>query len=393
MPNKLRIILLKNQRKGGITIKTKLIILFLIIILSPNLVSAEETKNNISEETNISEELKEITTEVEIRYKWYKEIIEGDYYPLKEKNEDYIIDAEKMKFGTLTDWNEKYCNLSNQYYMKEYDFVNIYQKVDNARFVKLERFTYNDNVKIYYNNKEIDYKITYVDENTIHINLEKEYMVDNLTFYIPNASDYEISLYKDQYLSKAFLSKNIENEDLLIPDETWINSLTYYLKNYTIDTLRETGLTKKIGQTQTCRAQEIYVYKYKITKEYYDDNYHLNVDGYIRDINDYKIFYKEKVITNIVEKPITNIVEITKEKIVKEPKLEYIYIPIENEIKKIDSSEKIDCTPEIKTEIKTELKTIEKEILKVPKKIYVLIAMLLITISLLSIKLIKKYVV
>lgn len=238
----------------------------------------------------------------------------------------------------------------------------------------------------------------YTDSNTVHINLTKECIVDNLTFYITNDNDYKINLYKTNYFSKSFLSKNVENENLLIPDETWINNYTYYLNYKTLDTLRETDLTKKTGTKETCRAKEIYVYKYKIKKEYYDDNYHLNVDGYIKDLNDYKIFYKEKVITNIIEKPITNLVEITKEKIIKEPKIEYIYIPIENKIEKIDSSEKNDtlekteCIPQIKTQIKTELKTVEKEIFKIPKKIYIFITILIITIVVLSLKLSKKYV-
>lgn len=217
-------------------------------------------------------------------------------------------------------------------------------------------------------------------------------MADDLTFYIPNEKDYRITLYKDKYLKTVILSKYIENEDLLIPDKTWIPENTNYVYYYTTETLRETDLTKKIYQAQICRVREIYVYKYKVTKEYYDDNYYLNVDGYIKDINDYKIFYEEKVITNIIEKPITNIVEITKEKIIKEPKIEYIYIPSENEIEKFDSSEKIECTPQIKTEIKTEIKTIEKKIPKVPKKVYIIIAILLLIITLLSIKLRKKYV-
>ena len=230
--------------------------------------------------------------------------------------------------------------------------------------------------------------------DTVHINLKKECIIDNLTFYITNDNDYKINLYKTDYFSKSFLSKNVENESLLIPDETWINNFTYYLKYYTLDTLRETDLTKKTGTKETCRAKEIYVYKYKIKKEYYDDNYHLNVDGYIKDINDYKIFYKEKVITNIIEKPITNLVEITKEKIIKEPKIEYIYIPIENETEKIDSSDKVissektDCIPQIKTE----LKTVEKEIFKVSEKINILIAILIITIVILLVKLKKKNV-
>lgn len=342
----------------------------MIIISLPTIVKAEG--------------LKEITNDLEIRYKWYKEVLKGDYYLLKDKKEGYIVDEDKIKFGPVSDWNEENCNLPNNYYSKELNFKRTYKKVDNVRFVKLEFFNFNNNVKIYHNNEEIDYRIISVDTSTMIINLIKEYMADNLVFYIQDATNYRITLYKDEYLSNVILSKYIENEDLLIPDKTWIHKHTYYINYYTTDILKETDLTKKISQVQICRVREIYAYKYKITKEYYDDNYHLNVDGYIKDKNDYKIFYEEK--------PITNIVEITKEKIVKEPKIEYIYIPSENEIEKFDSSEKIECIPEIKKELKTEIKTIQKEIYKVPKKIYIIITILLLVIILLIIKLCKKYV-
>ena len=60
--------------------KRKIIILFLVIILSINTVNAEEIDE--------FEELKDITNNVEIRYKWYKEKITGDYYPLKDEQSD-----------------------------------------------------------------------------------------------------------------------------------------------------------------------------------------------------------------------------------------------------------------------------------------------------------------
>ena len=174
------------------------------------------------------------------------------------------------------------------------------------------------------------------------------------------------------------------NEELLIPDSTWITDETYYINYYTGETLRETGLTKLKESTQICRYQEIYVYKYKIEREYYDDNYHLHVDGYIKDEKDYQIFYQEN--------PIINTVEITTEKIIKEPKIEYIYIPNENNIEKIDSSKETQCTPKIETKIKKEIQTIEKEIFKIPKKIYLIIAILILTIIILLAKLMRNRV-
>ena len=122
-------------------------------------------------------------------------------------------------------------------------------------------------------------------------------------------------------------------------------------------------------------------------KEYYDDNYYknLNIDGYIKDEKDYKIFYKGKPLT------ITNTIEVIKEKIVKEPQIEYVYIEkeannIEKNTEKKDPSKEMECLPETKIE----KQIIEKEILKIPKKIYFIISILTIIILLLIIKLFKK---
>ena len=155
----------------------------------------------------------------------------------------------------------------------------------------------------------------------------------------------------------------------------------------------ETSLTKKIGQYQICKSTEIVAYKYKIEREYYDDDYHAYVEGYIKDEDDYKLFYKEEPIINTVE--ITK--EITKEKIVKQPQIQYVYLPSKNEIQKLDSSkdkeneitENKECTPQIKTQIKTEIKTIEKEMIKTPKRVYIIIAILILLI-ILQLRKIKK---
>ena len=332
----------------------------------------------------IIEDKKDITTAVEIRYKWYKEKVQGDYYPLQELKEGYISDDSKIKYGPLSNWNESNCNLPGNYYLLERDTVKTYRRVEPIRFVKLENFIYNNNIEIFHNNEKIDFTIVSKDDNTVVLNLIRAYYVDNLTFYIKNESDYKITLYKEKYLNKKNFSKQISNKELLIPDETWITAEATYENYYSGETLRETAFTKFTKSTQICRYQEIYAYKYKIEREYYDDNYHLHVDGYIKDEKDYQILYQED--------PIINTVEITTEKIIKEPKIEYVYIPSENNIEKIDSSKEKQCIPKIETQIKKEIQTIEKEIYKIPKKIYLIITILILIIIILLAKLMRNRV-
>lgn len=365
-------------------IKNKLIILFLIIILSIKPVNAKET--------DTFEDLKDITNNVEIRYRWYKEKITGDYYPLKDFQEGYIVDMNKVKPGYISDWSGYECSLPKNYYFIEYDFQMIYESVKSIRFVEIKGITYDNNIKIYYENELIDYRIVKDEENLIVLNLRKEYRADTLIFYIDTDKEYQITLYVEQYLNEPMLSKTISSKIPFTPDESWKTSTTRYSNHYTTDEYKETTLTKRKSKDQICRSTEILAYKYKVEREYYDENYYTYVEGYIKDELDYKLFYKEAPVVNTIE--ITK--EITKEKIVKQPQIQYIYLPSENEIIKIDSSkdniDKSECTPQIKTEIITEYETIEKYLYKIPKKVYIIITILILLIILLIIKLYKKYV-
>lgn len=342
------------------------------------------------------EELKDITSNVEIRYKWYKEKITGDYYPLKDEQIGYIVDMNKIKPGSVGTWSSYNCGLPQNHYFLEYDFQMTYECVKDIRFVEIKGITYDNNIKIYYQNEPIDYQIVTNKENLIVINLIIKYRPDTLIFYIDTDKEYQITLYTDQYLTTPILTKKISSNVPIIPDETWKTSTTSYEKHYTTDEYKETTLTKRKKKSQICRATEIVAYKYKVEREYYDDNYHTYVEGYIKDETDYKLFYKEEPIINTIE--ITK--EITKEKIVKQPQIQYIYLPSKNEIQKIDSSkniennniEKKECTPQIKTEIKTEFVPVEKYLFKIPKKVYIIITILILVIVLLLIKLYKKYV-
>lgn len=353
-----------------IKIKKILLTLLITIISSVSFVKADEYT--------------EITENVEIRYKWYKEVIEGDYYPLKEELSGYLVDYNNYKYGDYSLWNKENCNLSDDYFSKEYRTFRTYQRIAKIRTVEFKNFIFNDNVKIYFKDNLINYDVISNENNNLKIQLSYDYMCDDLTFYIEDAQNYTIYLYPNKRFENAVLSKTIKNEKFFMPDKTWITENTKYIKydgNYYYEI---TDLTTQIDEYEVCRYREKYVYKYQVKKEYYDDNYYLNVDGYIKDTSDYKIFYKGE--------PITNTIEITKEKIVKEPQIEYIYVPSENEIQKNDSSKekdktiKTNCTPKIKTEI------IEKEIFQIPKKIYIIIALLLLVILFLIIKLSKKYV-
>lgn len=346
----------------------------MIIIIPFNLVKAEEYP--------------EITNDIEIRYKWYKEVITGDYYPQKDIQEGDLIDSKNITYGKSSAWKEEYCDLSPDSYMLQKKVTINYRRVNNVRYVILENYSFNGeinkNIQIYQDNKLINYDVISNGANKLKIDLKKLYMCQTLVFFIHSNSKYKITLYADVNLTKEVVAKEIQDEKILIPDKTWITPKTVFTTEITSKEYVSSDLFLETSRTYKCSYKEKYIYKYEIQREYYDDNYHLNVDGYIKDAEDYKIYYKET--------PITNIIEITKEKIVKQPQIEYIYIPSENNIQETDSSKIKECPTQIKTQIKTKIETVEKETFKVPKIIYLIIIILILIIIFLSTKLYKKYV-
>lgn len=363
---------MKNQERSD-TIK-KFLVIILLLILSINSVYATEYS--------------EITSDTEIRYKWYKEVQVGNYYPLKDIISEDKIDKTKIILGDYSVWKDKYCNLSSTYYEVSKRIMYKYKKVESIRYILLENFNYDNNIKIYHEAKEIDFKIINNEENTIKIDLKQSFLAEKLLFYIVNAEDYKIGLYAYENFEKEVISKKIENETIIIPDKDWIHKNSSFVEEYTSKEYQDSDLTTRLKKYYECRYREKYVYKYEIEREYYDDNYYLNLEGYIKDTSDYKVYYKGE--------PITNIIEITKEKIIKEPQIEYIYIKNgeqqidgtnDNKIQETDSSKEKKCEPEIKKEV------VEKEILKIPKVTYIVILILITIIIFLNIKLYKKYVV
>lgn len=233
-------------------------------------------------------------------------------------------------------------------------------------------------IKIYYDKQELNYSVINKENNKIKINLKSPKSTDQLMFFVDD-NEYKIGLYQDSGFRKTILSKDIKNEKVIIPDDNWI--ITNLVELTTEEKMEENSLVKLLDEKTECSYKEKYVYKYDIIREYYDDDYHLNVDGYIKDINNYKVFYKGE--------PVTNVIEITNQKIIEVPKTEYVYI--EKEIHNQDSSNKINKKNVVtRTIIKNQI--IEKMVSKIPKSVYIVTTLLLIIIIFLIFKTIKKNV-
>lgn len=330
-------------------------------------------------ETVEANELIEVTDDIEIRYRWYKEIITGEYIPLKDIKENDLYDQKNIKYSNQSDFDASYCDLPREYYEIEMQQYRTYLKVDNIKNIILENFNYDNNIKIYSKAKEIKFDIISYENNVLKLELGQKCICKDLIFYITGNQNYKISLYSNNTFMHPVVYKTIQNEVVFSPDRSWIQEETKFMEYNTPYVYEKHDLFYQIRQYYMCRYKEKYVYKYNIKKEYYDENYYKHLEGYKKDEQDYKIFYKGK--------PLINNIEIIKEKIVEVPKevskIEYIYVEKENN-NRIDSSQFNECKDGIKT------KYIEKEITKIPKKIYIYIVILVIIIILLIIKLLKK---
>lgn len=362
--------------------------IFILFVLCTNFVFADTL-----EETNtIDEDYIEITKDIEIRYKWYKEIQTGDYYPLKDITSEDKVDTKKMKFGEYSTWSKDNCSLNSYWYAKTQRTIYIYNNVLDVRYVKLINFEYNDNIKIYNNNTLLKFDIISNENNELFIYIRFPYPPDTLLFDIETDDEYEIYLYNQFFDTNPLLGKKVSNERILIPDKEWIIKTTAYTTSYTSTKRFESELTRWGGAYNECQYREVYVYKYDTEREYYDDNYHAYIEGYIKDTDDYLVYYKGE--------PIIDVIEITNEKVIQEAIIEYIYIETQSdEIDEIPSPDEIPTRTESSCETSCpeisetkEIQYIEKEIAKIPKKVYIIILFLIIIVIFLIYNLLKNYV-
>lgn len=360
-------------------------IIFLLLGTFIHFVYAMELESEV--ENVYENNYPEITKDIEIRYKWYKEIIFGDYYPLKDITNEDKIDIKKLKYGTYSGWSGDYCALNPYWYSKTQRTISRYEKVLDVNYIRLINFKYDNNIKIYNDNNIIKFDIVSNENDEVLIHLRFPYTADTLLFDIQYDSDYQIYLYYQLDYDKPLLGKKVTGERTLLPDKDWVLDTTVYTEMLTSGKKHESDLTKWAGAYNECQYQELYVYKYDIEREYYDDNYYVYIDNYIKDVDDYLVYYKGE--------PVVDIVEITNEKVVQEEIVKYIYANVnEEEIKEVPSENiSLDVVNDNVVLNKVEIKEVEKEVIKVPKKIYIIGIVFIIIIIFLGYLLVKKYVV
>ena len=299
----------------------------------------------------------DITNDIEVRYKWYKEEIIETYHKKGETLKGYIEDPKRVTYTEDLEWSPEFCKDT---IARQQRIVRYYRVLESVRFIVLDNFKYNNNVTILYKGDRYPYEIMYQDEDKIKFKLKNKAEPNNLIFIIDSDTPYNITLTSDH---TQLLYKQVKNEKVLTPDSSWM-LLNESYQEITRSNSEETGgFVTLMKISVQCGRPEVKTYRYKINKTYYDDEYHSFVEGYLPDYSDYKIYYKGN--------------EIIKEQIK--------YIKGDNVIKYVKGEDKIsyiekECEPkEIIPQKEIEYKYIDnlKIIEKTPTKIkYILFGLI-----------------
>jgi len=362
----------------------KKILLFILLIIFTSPVQAEE--------------LPDITKDIEIRTKWYREEEVGKYHPKGEDLLGYIENPDKITYSDYySSYSNKNCLLSSENYLISQMNLKKYQVVIYTKYIKLSNFKYNDNVIIFNNGKKESFKVILNENNETVIELYMGYPTENLMLFVDYNEPYNITMYFDKKLTRVTLSKDINGEKMLIPDKSWITEQTEFDTISTENTYNNSGLVTYIGSSELCAFKQKYTYRYKIEKHYYDNEYHAYIEGYLPDMTDIKVFYKGEELIKTIEVPVYEKVTeyITKHQTIEVPKevIKTVEVYPEKTLTNCEcpsSSTDSECSPQVITEIQYVDKI--KEVETVPKNIYILIISLTIIIIILTSYLIKKYV-
>ena len=302
----------------------KIILSFIIILFMP-IANAEE----LTELNNY-----------EIKYKFYKEKVDSLYYPKGLSLEGYTEDGSNIQYEDYTDWQDN-CNINNNSqieYKKEYTYKEI-KKVGSIKLFNFSDERDQTGIIVYNGNKKINYQNVSPSWSEIHLKLDDYYEADNLliyTFFL-NKIDFTIIMYSDHNFEEPILEKRIIRSNFynIVVDSKFYVYPNAYIKNTYDRELEDNFFRKKINENTQCRSRNILTYRYKVDREYYDNNYYEYIEGYQKDYDDFKIYYQKD--TNYIEvsKIEKEYINIPEYKYFEIPKYEYVeiekekYIPLE----------------------------------------------------------------
>lgn len=249
--------------------------------------------------------------ETKTLYKWYKEEKKGEYLL-------YDIVLDKYPYNDITNtilseysaW-ENTCPES-EYRNIEYKDIIKYKTIKSIKYMKIENISRNNKINdiiIKSNGKKINYQVLKHNDKYIPSDnyfyttayaifaLEEECDINDLYLFLKTNKNYDFfsvyfyhNLEEDYSIGRPHVFTGIDN----FIDKEWLNenNQEIYTDILEGENIKENDFTKIISTDKKCRYQDLLTYHYNIEKVYYDDDYHENVEGYLKDYTTKKVMYK-----------------------------------------------------------------------------------------------------
>ena len=301
----------------------KKIIILILLLLSFNIrikaldydtyYSDYRDYSDYREEEIIEDDL--IDVDVEKRYRWYKEVRDGDYVKVGDDGYQYV-DYSNYTLTDFSDWDngiidsndDKIVETRTKYRAKKVKPIN---KFLIGQFDVNGGSTNVSSIKIYYEDSEIDYNILYLDKKTdigvsenlfLYIELGDYYYLSDLTVEITSTefdrvnsfSVYALRSTDIDYVDDIYYIYEFSGNDnnvLKLSSSDFVMRNPSYEEEVILDNIGDTAYYDVVDIINEYRYQDKLYYSYNIKREYVD-GYYKNLDGYLRDDNDYKLYYR-----------------------------------------------------------------------------------------------------
>ena len=261
----------------------------------------------------VADDLTEV--DVESRYKWYKEVRDGDYVKSGEESYQYV-DYSNYKLTSFSDWGNDVVDVSDDKVV-ETRIRYKSKKIKPINKFLIQQFDVNcgsaniNSIKIYYKGNEIDYDLLYLDKKTdigvsenlfLYIDLKNYYYLSDLTieiistefnnvnsFYVYGLRSTDIDYIDDIYYVYEF--SNSDSSILKLSSNDFVVRNPSYEEEVILNNLSDTISYDVVDVINEYRYRDKLYYFYNIRKEYVD-GYYKDLSGYLKDYSDYKLYYR-----------------------------------------------------------------------------------------------------